>query len=174
MILRETPSPAGRQTAPGRWPAMRAACALVAACIALAPRPASAQYGQDLPVVERMLPNGLRLLALRREGAPTVAFVMQYRVGAVQERDGETGIAHLLEHMLFKGTTTIGTRDHDAELRLFPRIDAVQDSIRALRAERSDASARAAGRGAASCGAPADEAAADPRIERLAARLKAL
>src|SRR5690606_40215837 len=64
--------------------------------------------------------------------------------------------------------------DHDAELRLFPRIDAVQDSIRALRAERSDASARAAGRGAASCGAPADEAAADPRIERLAARLKAL
>lgn len=153
---------------------MRAACALVAACIAAAPRPAAAQYGQDLPVVERVLPNGLRLLALRREGAPTVAFVMQYRVGAVQERDGETGIAHLLEHMLFKGTTTIGTRDHDAELRLFPRIDAVQDSIRALRAERSDASARAAGRGAASCGAPADEAAADPRIERLAARLKAL
>ncbi|MFO7262219.1 MAG: pitrilysin family protein [bacterium] len=174
MILRETPSPAGRQTAPGRWPAMRAACALVAACIALAPRPASAQYGQDLPVVERMLPNGLRLLALRREGAPTVAFVMQYRVGAVQERDGETGIAHLLEHMLFKGTTTIGTRDHAAELELFARIDAIQDSIVALRAERADASAPARSRGTASCGPSAEEPPEDPRIQRLAARLKAL
>jgi len=153
---------------------MRAACALVAACIALAPRPASAQYGQDLPVVERMLPNGLRLLALRREGAPTVAFVMQYRVGAVQERDGETGIAHLLEHMLFKGTTTIGTRDHAAELELFARIDAIQDLIVALRAERADASAPARSRGTASCGPSAEEPPEDPRIQRLAARLKAL
>ena len=174
MISREMPSPTGRRKAPGRGHAVRAACALIAACIAAAPQPVSAQYGQDLPVVERVLPNGLRLLALRREGAPTVAFVMHYRVGAVQERDGETGIAHLLEHMLFKGTTTIGTRDHSAELRLFERIDAIQDSIVALRAERSDGSARAASRGTASCGAPAGEAPEDPRIERLAARLKAL
>src|SRR5690606_12420538 len=132
VIPREAAPPAGRRKAAGRSYTMQAACAVIAACIAAAPQPASAQYGQDLPVVERVLPNGLRLLALRREGAPTVAFVMQYRVGAVQERTGETGIAHLLEHMLFKGTTTIGTRDHAAELELFPRIDAIQDSILAL------------------------------------------
>lgn len=155
---------------------------LLAACSAAAfPRPAPAQEGPDLPVIEHVLPNGMRFLVLRREGAPTVAFVTQYRVGAVQERPGETGIAHLLEHMLFKGTTTIGTRDHAAELALFPRIDAVQDSIRELRALGAPAADTAApqpaaGRGDASCGsAPAaSPAGGDPRIERLAARLDAL
>jgi predicted Zn-dependent peptidase len=99
-----------------------------------APLSAQTPTGEALPVVERVFPNGLRFLVLRREGAPTVAFVTQYRVGSVHEAPGESGIAHLLEHMLFKGTTTIGTSDHAAELALFPRIDAVQDSIRALRA----------------------------------------
>ena len=172
----------GRGTTPRRLQALQAACALLAACsITVLPRPASAQEGPDLPVIEHVLPNGMRFLVLRREGAPTVAFVTQYRVGAVQERPGETGIAHLLEHMLFKGTTTIGTRDHAAELALFPRIDAVQDSIRALRAQRAatpDTTAQraAASRGDASCGpAPAaSPASVDPRIERLTARLEAL
>jgi len=172
MSLKTPPLAGGRRKL--GWHTTRAACALAAACIAAAPQPVSAQHGQDLPVVERVLPNGLRILALRREGAPTVAFVMQYRVGAVQELDGETGIAHLLEHMLFKGTTTLGTRDHGAELRLFERIDAIQDSIVALRAERSDAPAPTRSRGTASCGRPADEPPEDPRIEHLAARLKAL
>ncbi|HEY8470529.1 MAG TPA: pitrilysin family protein [Longimicrobiales bacterium] len=181
-MIRQAHASVGRSTTPGRLQALQAACALLAACsAAVLPRPASAQDGPDLPVIEHVLPNGMRFLVLRREGAPTVAFVTQYRVGAVQERPGETGIAHLLEHMLFKGTTTIGTRDHAAELALFPRIDAVQDSIRALRAQRAAAAdttaQRAAdGRGDTSCGpAPAaSPASEDPRIERLTARLEAL
>lgn len=112
------------------------ASALFALALVATATPAAAQAprGEDLPVVEHTLENGLRILVLRREGAPTVSFVVHYAVGSVHERPGQTGIAHLLEHMLFKGTTTIGTTDLDAELTYFPRIDAVQDSINSERA----------------------------------------
>ncbi len=126
---------------------------LLAQLLAAVPLPAQTPTGEALPVVERVFPNGLRVLVLPRAGAPTVAFVTRYRVGSVHEAPGESGIAHLLEHMLFKGTTTIGTSDHAAELALFPRIDAVQDSIRAI-------------------GRPATPL--DNRIAELEARLKAL
>lgn len=89
-----------------------------------------------LPVVERTLANGMRVQVLERRGSPTVAFVVQYRVGGVNEKPGETGIAHLLEHMLFKGSTTVGTRNLAAELALFDTIDAVHDSILTVRDSR--------------------------------------
>lgn len=90
--------------------------------------------GEALPVVERELANGMRFLVLPREGAPTVSFVVQYRTGSVDEVPGSTGIAHLLEHLLFKGTTTVGTRDPESERDLFRRMDPLQDTILALRA----------------------------------------
>ncbi len=76
----------------------------------------------------------MRFLILPREGAPTVSFVVQFQVGSVNEVLGYTGIAHLLEHMLFKGSTTIGTRNLQQELELFPGIDALMDSIIRARA----------------------------------------
>jgi len=82
----------------------------------------------DLPVVEHVLDNGMRFLVLPRRGVPTTSFVLQYRVGSVNETPGSTGIAHLLEHLLFKGTTTIGTRNLEAERALFRRMDLLQDS----------------------------------------------
>lgn len=90
--------------------------------------------GEDLPVVEDTLTNGMRILVLPRTGSPTVSFVVRYGVGSVQEHVGNTGIAHLLEHMLFKGTTTVGTQDLQAERALFPRMDSVADAIRSERA----------------------------------------
>ena len=81
--------------------------------------------GERLPVVKYMLPNGMTFLLLRREGAPTVAFVTHFRAGGVDEWTGISGTAHLFEHMLFKGTRTIGTKNYPAELAIFPRIDAV-------------------------------------------------
>jgi len=88
--------------------------------------------GTQLPVVEHELANGMRWLVLPRAGAPTVSFIVQFRVGGVNEVRGQTGIAHLLEHLLFKGTETLGTRDATAERALFVRMDALQDSILAL------------------------------------------
>lgn len=82
-----------------------------------------------LPVVEHTLANGMRFLILPRPAVPNVSFVVEFRVGGVDELPGRTGIAHFLEHMLFKGTTSVGTRDVEAELRLFPRMDALHDSV---------------------------------------------
>ncbi|NTV74477.1 MAG: insulinase family protein [Holophaga sp.] len=89
-----------------------------AALCALAPLAA-----QDLPITERTLPNGMRVLLVERHDEPTIACGWVARVGSADERPGITGIAHLFEHMMFKGTKVIGTRDakRDAEL------NAVQD-----------------------------------------------
>jgi predicted Zn-dependent peptidase len=83
----------------------------------------------NLPVREHTLENGLRLLVLPRSGAPTVSFVVQYAVGSVNEAPGTTGIAHFLEHLFFKGTTTVGTRDYRTEASLMEEMDILYDSI---------------------------------------------
>lgn len=90
--------------------------------------------GERLPVRRVVLENGLRLMVLPRPGAPTVAFVVRYSVGGVHEYLGTTGVAHLLEHMLFKGTTSIGTTDVEAELPLFERTDMTHDTLLSARA----------------------------------------
>lgn len=82
-------------------------------------------------MVKHVLPNGMTFLLLRHPGAPTVTFVTHFRAGAVDEWTGISGTAHLFEHMLFKGTRTLGTRDYTAEAALFPTIDAVADSFTA-------------------------------------------
>jgi len=104
---------------------------------------AQATPGELLPVREITLENGMRLVVLPRQGAPTVSFVSQFNIGGVNERLGTTGIAHLLEHMLFKGTTTIGTRNPDAEAALFREMDAVHDELLSARALGDEAGAAA-------------------------------
>jgi len=88
--------------------------------------------GVQLPVIEHELANGMRWIVLPRASGPTVSIIVQFRVGGVNEVRGQTGIAHLLEHLLFKGTETLGTRNATAERALFVRMDALQDSILTL------------------------------------------
>ena len=111
-----------------RWWIPCAASVLSATALAQQPAPSP---GEQLPVVKHVLPNGMTFLFLRRAGAPTVSFVTHFRAGAVDEWTGISGTAHLFEHMLFKGTHTIGTKNYAAEVALFPRIDAVADSFTA-------------------------------------------
>jgi predicted Zn-dependent peptidase len=84
-------------------------------------------------VAEQTLPNGLTVLVLPRRGAPTVSLQMTFRVGGVDEPAGQTGTAHLLEHMLFKGTRTLGTVDWDREAPLLREIEEVGRSLDAER-----------------------------------------
>ncbi|MDZ7779274.1 MAG: pitrilysin family protein [Gemmatimonadota bacterium] len=90
--------------------------------------------GERLSVREVTLDNGMRFLILPREGAPTASFVLRFGIGGVHEEPGQSGIVHLLEHMLFKGTTTIGTENLEAERALFTRMDAVHDTLLVARA----------------------------------------
>jgi predicted Zn-dependent peptidase len=69
------------------------------------------------------LKNGLRLLMLERHLSPTVSIYIRYRSGAVDEADRKTGTAHLLEHMMFKGTKTIGARNYPREQKLLLKIE---------------------------------------------------
>jgi predicted Zn-dependent peptidase len=114
-----------------------AAAATLAVVILSGPVGLAAQetLGDRLPVREIVLDNGMTVLILPREGAPTVSFVVRYAVGGMHEHLGNTGTAHLLEHMLFKGTTTIGTTNVEAERVLFARMDAVHDTLLRARSE---------------------------------------
>ncbi len=77
----------------------------------------------QLNVVERTLKNGMRVLMVERHDSPTVALYLLFKVGGVDDPQGKTGIAHLLEHMMFKGTQTYGTTDFRAETPLMEKID---------------------------------------------------
>src|SRR5512135_1741001 len=74
--------------------------------------------GQKVPVVEKQLSNGMRLLLVERHDEPTVAGGWVAHVGSSNERPGITGIAHLFEHMMFKGTPTIGTTNYQRDLEI--------------------------------------------------------
>lgn len=100
--------------------------AALLAVAALAP-PALAQ---QLDVVERTLPNGMKVLMVPRHDQPTIACGWLARVGSANERPGITGLAHMFEHMMFKGTRTIGTRDAARDLELNKAQDEVQAGIR--------------------------------------------
>lgn len=80
-------------------------------------------YELESRVQEFTLKNGLRLLMLERHLSPTVSLYIRYRSGAVDEADGKTGTAHLLEHMMFKGTKTIGTRNYNREEKILLKIE---------------------------------------------------
>src|SRR5438045_3978631 len=98
-------------------------------CLGLAclPLPAAAQ---KVPVIEKTLPNGLRLLMVQRNDEPTVAGGWVAHVGSANERPGITGIAHLFEHMMFKGTPTIGTKDAKRDLEIIAEQEHVREQMR--------------------------------------------
>ncbi len=80
-------------------------------------------------VTEFTLNNGMKFIVLERHQAPVVSFMIHANVGAVDEDDGKTGVAHYLEHLAFKGTSRIGTTDFAAEQRLFVKLDQVFDEF---------------------------------------------
>ena len=69
------------------------------------------------------MPSGLTFLIFERPEAPVVSFFTYVDVGAAQEVPGITGLAHMFEHMAFKGTSKIGTTDYAAEKVVLDKID---------------------------------------------------
>jgi len=79
-------------------------------------------YDLDQRVKKHVLSNGLTVLLFERHWNPTVSLYIRYRAGAVDEADGKTGTAHFLEHMMFKGTKTIGTKHYAEERKVLEKI----------------------------------------------------
>jgi len=82
-------------------------------------------------VIEKILPNGLKVLMVKRPQAPLVRCILAYRVGSVNERPGITGISHFHEHMMFKGTYSMGIKPGTLEkdMDYDRQIDALMDQV---------------------------------------------
>jgi predicted Zn-dependent peptidase len=87
-----------------------------------------------MKVIERItefrLDNGMKFIVLENHEAPVVSFVTYADVGGVDEPEGKTGVAHFLEHLAFKGTKQIGTKNYSAENRLLDRLDRLFTAIK--------------------------------------------
>lgn len=75
-------------------------------------------------VTEHTLENGLNLIVVKRDVAPVATFMTFVKVGGVDEPIGKSGIAHVFEHMAFKGTSRIGTNNYEEEKKVIAEIDA--------------------------------------------------
>src|SRR4029453_9718900 len=85
---------------------------------------------QKVPVVEKTLANGMTVLLVERHDEPNIAGGWVAHVGSSNEKPGMTGVAHLFEHMMFKGTTTIGTKDYKEDLRIINQQERIRDEMR--------------------------------------------
>src|SRR5258708_149719 len=103
------------------------------AAILLSAALAASALAQKVPVVETTLGNGMKLLMVERRADPpeaTIAGGWVAHVGSSNERPGITGIAHLFEHMMFKGTETIGTRNYQKDQEIIAEQEQVRDEMR--------------------------------------------
>lgn len=92
--------------------------------------PAGAAENPQIDVEEIVLDNGMTWLLYQNHDSPTVFSGWVARVGSANERPGITGISHFFEHMMFKGTHTIGTTDIEADLKLIEEQERVRAQMR--------------------------------------------
>ncbi len=109
--------------------------------IALARAQTPTPTGLNQPYLDRVaqymsefrLDNGMKFIVLERHQAPVVSFLTYADVGGADEPDGKTGVAHFLEHLAFKGTQLIGTRDYKAEKPLLDHLDDLVEQMQAAK-----------------------------------------
>ena len=85
-------------------------------------------------VTEFKLDNGMTFIVLERPRSPVASFLIHADVGGANEPDGQTGVAHYLEHLAFKGTPKIGTTDYKAEKPLLEKQDELFEQMQAAKA----------------------------------------
>ncbi len=99
----------------------------------LLPALLAAQSLQDFEkkVTKFTLANGLTFLVIERHDAPVVSFHTYVNVGSVDDPTGRTGLAHMFEHMAFKGTPTIGTKNWPEEKKALDKVEEIYDLLEA-------------------------------------------
>ncbi|MDR3754337.1 MAG: pitrilysin family protein [Terracidiphilus sp.] len=110
------------------WAGFLGAAFVLAVCIAA--------HTQDLKSFEqrttvKVLPNGLTLIICERHEAPVFSYTTFIDAGDVNDPFGESGLAHMFEHLAFKGTTQIGTTDYAAEKIALEKVEAANDAYEA-------------------------------------------
>jgi predicted Zn-dependent peptidase len=117
---------------------MRRPLAHVLAFVFLLTLPLAAQdlASFEKRITVKKLPNGLTLMVLERHEAPVFSAYTFVDAGSVQDPLGATGLAHMFEHMAFKGTDTIGTRNWPAEKVALAKVEAAYDAYLKEREKR--------------------------------------
>ncbi|MBN1380691.1 MAG: insulinase family protein [Deltaproteobacteria bacterium] len=80
-------------------------------------------------IIRKKLKNGMTVLMVERRLSPTVSLYIRHRIGSLDEAEGESGTAHLLEHMMFKGTTTIGAKNYQEEKKILAEIEEAGEAL---------------------------------------------
>ena len=87
-------------------------------------------------VTVKTLPNGLTVLILRRPEAPVFSFFTLVDAGSAQDPLSQTGLAHMMEHMAFKGTPDIGTTNYAEEKVALAKVEQTYAAYEAERVKR--------------------------------------
>src|SRR5271167_3444940 len=117
-----------------RWFAKLTCLLLLAAVLPLVAQELSSYEKQ---VWVKTLPNGLTVVLWRRPEAPVFSFFTMVDAGSAQDPLNETGLAHMMEHMAFKGTPDIGTKDYAAEKVALEKVEQTYDAYEAERVKRT-------------------------------------
>ncbi len=107
-------------------------------CLALVAEVASAQdlASFEKRITMKKLPNGLTVLICERPEAPVFSFFIHVDAGSVQDPKGQSGLAHMFEHMAFKGTDKIGTKNYALEKVALARVEKAYQAYSAERLKR--------------------------------------
>ena len=116
-------------------------------------------------VIEHRLGNGMTVLMVERHQTPVVSINLTFGVGGMNEQVGQTGLAHLYEHMAFKGTRTVGTKDYETERAVLEELHRVGAELEQYQGGES---------GAAAPGSGSPRGQPDARLEALQQRFKEL
>ena len=82
-------------------------------------------------ITTKVLPNGLTIIICERPEAPVFSYSTFIDAGDVNDPSGESGLAHMFEHLAFKGTTEIGTKDWPAEKVALDKVEAAENAYEA-------------------------------------------
>ncbi len=120
-------------------PSRRLAAALVLlVCLCAATAALAVETKAQVNVETFTLDNGMRFLLVRKPELSTVSAGWVAHVGSANERPGITGLTHLFEHMMFKGSHTLGTKDIARDLQILDEQEKLQERIRAQYAQQRE------------------------------------
>lgn len=106
---------------------MKRATALALAVTFLAALAAAGEI--TLNVQEHVLANGMKILMIPKPGVPRVVCHIYFNVGSINEKPGITGMAHVHEHLMFKGTKVMGVTDYGKDAAIDRQIDEIMGKV---------------------------------------------
>jgi len=117
-----------RRIFPRFW---KVATALLAVAVAFAGAKAQDLKSFEQRTTTKVLPNGLTLIVCERPEAPVFSYSTFIDAGDVNDPSGQSGLAHMFEHLAFKGTSEIGATDYAAEKLALAKVEAANDAYEA-------------------------------------------